>query len=94
MKTARNAVIDLNKALDVDSEALTALFSIQVQCKKELGEKTPFKCKPSATTDGSISYTISLLDVLRGIFEEKGIHYDMNAKRQIVAFRIDNQYGL
>jgi archaellum component FlaF (FlaF/FlaG flagellin family) len=94
MKTSREAVETLNKALKIDSEALTALFSVRIAASKELSEKTPFKCKITLSENGQTSYNLSMLEVLQGIFEEYGIHYELNAKRQITSFRIDNPYGL
>jgi len=94
MKTVRNACIALNKALDVDSDALTALFSIRVACKPELGQKTPFKCKNRTLDNGHTSSDISVLELIQGLFEEKGLKYELNAQRKIKSFTVDNPYGL
>lgn len=93
-RTARNAVIELNRALNVDSYGLSALMAVRVHVSPEFSQKTPFKCKRQVSESGVESYSLSALELLQGVFGEYGIKYDIGSNGQIKCFRIDNPFGL
>jgi hypothetical protein len=94
MIDTQEAVDYLNSILELDSVALTALFSVRVACSKEMYEKTCVECKKQASGGGQTPYSVTVLDLLRGIFKDSGIGYTLSPDKKICFFSLDKGPGV